>query len=675
MIEDTELLQRYAERQDADAFSELVRRHAGLVYSVSLRVTGNRADAEDAAQECFMDLAGNAGVISSSLLGWLQLRALSRAVDIIRRASARRRYEERTMHRDDEPGRARWQEIAPHVDQALAELPEDLRMPLILHYLVARSQRDIAGELGVNQSTVSRRIDKGLDELRKRLKKAGIVPSVTVLGTLLSENAIAAAPPTLMAALGKMAMAGTRGSATGTAGPTSAVLITEGSTATGVILGTVGAKVAGVLLGGAIAVVVAAAWLFSHSPSGSPQEGSGGPVTEPDDLVLLPSGEEVGGTISRDPETVRPERTREIDLDAGRKSDADDGEAILQQMRDQHAYWAETILALDMKDLEDLIAMYHAHRRDPELGGGINHLQRELLSAFRQMSNERVGRSDWPEAMLYWGLICEEWGWQAGRRFEGGYSYMYALYTAGAQEAQAGDRVWHQLEYRRTIYMFLAEWYRGMQEGDSLPGERLAQAEGLLFNLDAWVQQDDLTMAGRSMKHGISAMRAACLAPDSVERYRAELEAVAEICGLGSNYPSMSGMVGAVAHHVRRAVSDADSGEARRIKEYLSDGIVREATRAQFAVDLAELCNWMQNYEKMREYASAALALLPVGDSPRLELQAAAQIAKAAFKGGDGEGARAHARIAAQLLAYVGGNTLSAYRKVEIARILKGGPL
>jgi len=93
MTRDTLLLQRYAQRRDAEAFKELTARYAGLVYGTCLRVLGNPADAEDVAQECFLELARKAGAIRASLPGWLHALARSRAVDLARREATRRHYE------------------------------------------------------------------------------------------------------------------------------------------------------------------------------------------------------------------------------------------------------------------------------------------------------------------------------------------------------------------------------------------------------------------------------------------------------------------------------------------------------------------------------------------------------------------------------------------------------
>ncbi len=67
---------------------------------------------------------------------------------------------------------ANWQEVSPHVDKALDELPDELRLVLIEYFLRRRAQADIAAELGMSQVTVSRRVDAGIKELRKTLKKA-----------------------------------------------------------------------------------------------------------------------------------------------------------------------------------------------------------------------------------------------------------------------------------------------------------------------------------------------------------------------------------------------------------------------------------------------------------------------------------------------------------------------
>lgn len=260
MSDDAILLQRYARERDAEAFNELVQRYAGLVHSACLRVTNNTHLAEDAAQECFLNLARDAGAIHSHLASWLHATATHRSKDALRSAARRRHHEEQVMaHKSSGADDPTWQEIGPHVDIALAELPEELRLPIILHFLEQKSQTEVAAELGVDQSTVSRRIEKGVGELRSQLEKAGVVASLALLTGLLAENAMSvAAPVSLQIALGKMALAGISQSA--------AIGGASGAGATG-ILATVKAKVVAVVL---ISVLAVAGVVFHSGPEEGP---------------------------------------------------------------------------------------------------------------------------------------------------------------------------------------------------------------------------------------------------------------------------------------------------------------------------------------------------------------------------------------------------------------------
>ena len=94
------------------------------------------------------------------------------------------------------------------MDKAIEGLADDLRVPIIGYYLQGRSQAEIAAELKVTQATISNRLRRGTEQLRERLVKAGVTLSVALLASLLSTNAVEAAPLTLTAALGKMALAG-----------------------------------------------------------------------------------------------------------------------------------------------------------------------------------------------------------------------------------------------------------------------------------------------------------------------------------------------------------------------------------------------------------------------------------------------------------------------------------
>ena len=103
MIDDAELLRRYAEAASESAFSELVARHLPLVYSAALRqVNGDAHLAQDVAQCVFTDLARKAASVtrrlsaeSQVLSGWLYTSTRFAASKLVRaeRRRDRRRHE------------------------------------------------------------------------------------------------------------------------------------------------------------------------------------------------------------------------------------------------------------------------------------------------------------------------------------------------------------------------------------------------------------------------------------------------------------------------------------------------------------------------------------------------------------------------------------------------------
>ena len=166
--DDASLLARYARSRDPAAFAILVERHAGLVYGTCLRQCGDPTLAEDASQECFLALAMHAAEIRQSLAAWLHTVALHAASRLGR---ARR---DQTLYRPDAVAlapevSAAWRELEPHLDQALAELPQEERSAIMLRYLEGHSQVHVAQAMGVSQATISRRIASGITQLRQRL--------------------------------------------------------------------------------------------------------------------------------------------------------------------------------------------------------------------------------------------------------------------------------------------------------------------------------------------------------------------------------------------------------------------------------------------------------------------------------------------------------------------------
>lgn len=205
---DDTLLFRWRDHSDAHAFGELAHRHAPMVFATCRRILRNATEAEDLTQECFLLLAQYPEHPPECLPAWLHViavrRSLSRLRALGRRAKRERRFVEE-LSRTLETSRYA---ILGEVDEALAEMPESLRVPLVLHFLEQRGQDEIAVQLGVSQSTISRRLDKGIQELRARLQQERVIVSASALAACLQGEAAVMVPASLSAALGKISLAG-----------------------------------------------------------------------------------------------------------------------------------------------------------------------------------------------------------------------------------------------------------------------------------------------------------------------------------------------------------------------------------------------------------------------------------------------------------------------------------
>ncbi|MCX5769098.1 MAG: RNA polymerase sigma factor [Candidatus Hydrogenedentes bacterium] len=207
------ILRRWVAHRDADAFAELLSRHAGMVYGACRRITRDAAAAEDLSQECFLKLAQQKGPIQAPG-AWLHRVATCAALSWLR-------DEKRRVRRESDFAEAQaaaqeqvdpdWQSLVPLVDQAIDALPDKNRAAVILRFLEGKSHAQIGRELGVSRRAVQKRIDKGLEEIRATLGESVSGLTVAGLAGLLEIHMQAqAAPASLVAALGKQTIAATR---------------------------------------------------------------------------------------------------------------------------------------------------------------------------------------------------------------------------------------------------------------------------------------------------------------------------------------------------------------------------------------------------------------------------------------------------------------------------------
>lgn len=211
---DQMLLERWRAEGDAEAFREITARYAGLVYAAAKRVLKDPSDAEDVAQECFEALALRREAAPTYLGAWLHTVATNRALNYLDTVQRRRAREQRAAAATPEFTRTEWDDLYEHVDAAIAELPEELHAAIVGHFLEGRSKADLARALGVSRPAIHYRIDKGLEHVRHALRRRGVTASTGAFGAAMAAQASEVVPASLIAGLGKIAVAGATTSVT-----------------------------------------------------------------------------------------------------------------------------------------------------------------------------------------------------------------------------------------------------------------------------------------------------------------------------------------------------------------------------------------------------------------------------------------------------------------------------
>jgi RNA polymerase sigma-70 factor (ECF subfamily) len=187
--EDRQLVDR-ARAGDTGAFEALVRRYQGWVFTLALRMLGDRAEAEDMAQEIFLKayrgLRGFKG--ASRFSTWLYSIASHHCVNRLR---ARDRWpgshgggreRQGAAGNDPPPAVDRLADGTPRADALLEQadlqrivqaelrrLKADHRLILVLRDIQGLSYEEIAESLGLELGTVRSRLHRARMEMKARL--------------------------------------------------------------------------------------------------------------------------------------------------------------------------------------------------------------------------------------------------------------------------------------------------------------------------------------------------------------------------------------------------------------------------------------------------------------------------------------------------------------------------
>ena len=184
---DRELVAR-AGAGDQEAFEQLVRDNQNRVYSLAVRLVGDREEAADLAQEAFLrawqGLAAFQG--ESSFATWIYRLTTNVCIDYLRRKKRRQEVEPAVSLDDEDSG---WAEPADAgqdpqrkleeaersraLSRGLERLPEHQRQVLVMRELSGLSYQEIGAATGLDLGTVKSRIARARLALRKILLEDG----------------------------------------------------------------------------------------------------------------------------------------------------------------------------------------------------------------------------------------------------------------------------------------------------------------------------------------------------------------------------------------------------------------------------------------------------------------------------------------------------------------------
>jgi RNA polymerase sigma factor (sigma-70 family) len=208
---DFDLVSEFLRTDEAGAFEALVDRHARLVHHLAYRITGSFHEAEDVTQEAFLRMLKNLGKYGSdrSFRAWAASIATHVALNAVRsrqRREKRERRKEAVSERHGAPANeplseAERKELASQMEERLGELPQENRIPIVLHYMEGLSYAEISEAMGIPEGTAKSRASRGLDRMRESVCTSERRYALPVLIPLLEGIPVPPIPEALLASL------------------------------------------------------------------------------------------------------------------------------------------------------------------------------------------------------------------------------------------------------------------------------------------------------------------------------------------------------------------------------------------------------------------------------------------------------------------------------------------
>jgi RNA polymerase sigma-70 factor (ECF subfamily) len=164
-----------AQQADAGAFERLYRMHVDKVYGLCLRMTGNVAEAEDCAQEAFIQAWNKLEKFrgESAFATWLHRIAVNSVLGRMRKSKRERDRLQLAGEQDTSPASVGDSGELRDLSDAVNRLPEGARHVFVLYAVYGYSHEEAGNMLGIASGTSKAQLHRARRLLAQQLNKEG----------------------------------------------------------------------------------------------------------------------------------------------------------------------------------------------------------------------------------------------------------------------------------------------------------------------------------------------------------------------------------------------------------------------------------------------------------------------------------------------------------------------
>lgn len=159
--------------KNEDCFIELVNLYKKKIVGLCYSYTEDYQEAEDISQEIFISINKNMNSFrgDSSLSTFIYRVTVNKCLDYKRKRSIKGFLNGLFNIKKDEENL----DDKTYIRQSIKELPDELRVPIVLYYYVGLNQKEIAEVLNVSQKTIEGRIYRAKGKLKVKFEQGGFV--------------------------------------------------------------------------------------------------------------------------------------------------------------------------------------------------------------------------------------------------------------------------------------------------------------------------------------------------------------------------------------------------------------------------------------------------------------------------------------------------------------------